>query len=245
MDHSSSRAADQPTVPRRAAGPAGPTDAIVWEMAGAPVAYPRAVADMEARAAAIAAGTARERIWLVEHPPLYTAGTSARPDELLQATLPVFTSGRGGRFTYHGPGQRIAYVQLDLSRRGRDVRGFVDDLQNAVIATLARFGVSGRRDPDNIGVFVATGGGLSKIAAIGVRVRRWVTLHGLSLNVAPDLSHYGGIVPCGLTDRGVTSLRALGVDATLAEVDAVLRKELDRLLQPGGSGRCRPRYAAD
>jgi len=193
----------------------------------APVPYLEAVAVMDARAGAIARGEAPECVWLLEHPPLYTAGTSTRTDELLDPQrLPVFRTGRGGRFTYHGPGQRVAYVMLDLGSRGRDVRAFVAALEDWMLAALARLGVEGERRPGEIGVFVAG----AKIASIGVRIRRWVSLHGVSLNVAPDLGHFAGIVPCGMTDAAVTSLAALGVSADMAEVDAALRASFDDCL---------------
>lgn len=189
----------------------------------APVAYPDALASMEARAAAIRDGSAGERIWLLEHPPLYTAGTSADPAELIDRRFPVFDAGRGGRYTYHGPGQRIAYVQLDLARRGRDVRAYVHALEGWAMAALAVFGVDARRAEGRIGIWCDDRQGReAKIGAIGVRVRRWVTMHGLSINVAPDLSHFGGIVPCGIADFPVTSLAALGIEATIADMDAAL-----------------------
>jgi lipoyl(octanoyl) transferase len=184
---------------------------------------------MEARAASIAEGRAGERVWLLEHPPLYTAGVSAKPEDLVDPDLlPVFKTGRGGQFTYHGPGQRVAYVMLDLRARGRDVRRFVADLETWLIAALSTFGVSGVVREGRVGVWVARDasnepGADDKIAAIGVRVRRWVSFHGVALNVAPDLAHYAGIVPCGVTQHGVTSLKALGVDATMADVDDALR----------------------
>jgi len=197
-----------------------------------PVDYEAAVAEMDARAAAIRAGVAPELIWLLEHPPLYTAGTSARPDDLLEARFPVHRSGRGGQYTYHGPGQRVAYAMLDLDRRGRDIRAYVTGLEAWIIATLARFGVTGERRAGRVGIWVDRGPGPTgrredKIAAIGVRVRRWVTLHGLAINVAPDLSHFSGIVPCGVTQHGVTSLADLGIDASMAELDAALRATFD------------------
>lgn len=192
---------------------------VNWLTSRQPVPYPEAVAAMTARASAIAEKEARECVWLLEHPPLYTAGTSAPADELLgPQRFPVFASGRGGRFTYHGPRQRVIYVMLDLSARGRDVRGFVHGLEHWLIAALARLGVSATRRPGVIGVFV----GEAKIASIGLRVRRWVTLHGASLNVAPDLEHFSGIVPCGLTTP-VTSLAALGAETGMETVDAALR----------------------
>jgi lipoyl(octanoyl) transferase len=184
------------------------------------VAYGEAVAIMDERAAAIARGEAPDCVWLLEHPPIYTAGTSSAPDELLAATrFPVFVSGRGGRFTYHGPGQRVIYVMFDLASRGRDVRAFVAFLEDWLIATLARLGVEAGRQPGQIGVF-AQG---AKIASIGLRVRRWVTLHGASLNVAPELEHFSGIVPCGHADTDVTSLAALGAETDMDRVDDALR----------------------
>jgi lipoyl(octanoyl) transferase len=197
-------------------------------VAAAVVDYDAAVAFMEARAAAIAAGDAAELVWLLEHPPLYTAGTSARPTDLLAPRLPVFPSGRGGGFTYHGPGQRVAYVMLDLRRRGCDVRRFVADLEEWLMRALSSLGVIGERREDRVGVWVRRpekGEGCEdKIAAIGVRIRRWISLHGVSLNVAPDLAHFDGIVPCGIGEPryGVTSLADLGRAASLAEVDRVL-----------------------
>ncbi|TAD90992.1 MAG: lipoyl(octanoyl) transferase LipB [Alphaproteobacteria bacterium] len=200
-----------------------PPATLEWQIADGLVDYDHAVATMEARAEAIRAGTASELVWLVEHPPLYTAGTSAKPEDLLDAQFPVHRSGRGGQFTYHGPGQRIAYVMLDLARRGPDVRGHVQRLEAWMIATLAQFGVTAVTRADRIGVWVVHPTGREdKIGAIGVRVRRWVTLHGMALNVAPDLSHFGGIVPCGIREHGVTSLRALGVGADMAAVDKAL-----------------------
>ncbi|HYC14070.1 MAG TPA: lipoyl(octanoyl) transferase LipB, partial [Stellaceae bacterium] len=191
--------------------------------------YEAAVAEMEARVAAIRAGTAPELIWLLEHPALYTAGTSARAGDLVEpGFLPVHRSGRGGQYTYHGPGQRVAYVLLDLRRRGTDVRCFVDALEGWMIATLARFGVRGERRPGRVGIWIDEGRGReSKIAAIGVRVRQWVTYHGVALNVAPDLSNYRGIVACGISEHGVTSLAALGVEASMAEVDRALRETFE------------------
>lgn len=201
---------------------------IEWRTEPGLLPYPEAISGMEHRVAAIADGTAPERIWLVEHPPLYTAGTSARDADLLDPHgLPVFRSGRGGQYTWHGPGQRIAYVMLDLRHRGHDVRDFVCALENWMIATVAAFGIAAGRREGRIGVWLATPSGDAKIAAIGVRVRRWVTFHGVALNVAPDLTHYAGIVPCGIREHGVTSLRDLGVAATMAEVDAVLRATFD------------------
>jgi lipoyl(octanoyl) transferase len=196
---------------------------VEWRHGDGLVAYDEAVATMEDRAAAIREGRARELVWLVEHPPLYTAGTSAQPADLIDpAALPVFKTGRGGQYTYHGPGQRVAYVLLDLEQRGRDVRGHVRRLEEWMILTLACFGIAGERRDGRVGIWVASGSGEAKIAAIGVRVRRWVTYHGVALNIAPDLSHYAGIVPCGIREYGVTSMQALGAKATMAEVDRVL-----------------------
>ena len=199
---------------------------VEWLISAAPVAYETALEAMDARVAAIREGTAPECVWLLEHPPIYTAGTSADPRDLLApARFPVFQTGRGGCFTYHGPGQRVAYVMLDLSRRGRDVRAFVTSLEDLLIATLARFGVKGERSPSQVGIFVDG----AKIASIGIRVRHWVTFHGVSLNVDPDLDHFSGIVPCGLKDTPVTSLAALGVETDMARVDAALRETFDEV----------------
>jgi lipoyl(octanoyl) transferase len=193
---------------------------VEWLTSNAPVPYPDALAVMDARVAAIAEGEASECVWLLEHPSLYTAGTSAKASELLdEGRFPVYRTGRGGRFTYHGPGQRVAYVMLDLTQRGRDVRAFVAALQDWLIATLARLGIEGERRPGAVGIFV----GGAKIASIGVRVRSWVSLHGVSLNVAPRLEHFSGIVPCGLEEVKVTSLAALGVETDMAAVDRALR----------------------
>ncbi|MGE0117679.1 MAG: lipoyl(octanoyl) transferase LipB [Dongiaceae bacterium] len=207
-----------------------------WRISDRPVAYPEAVQAMEARVAAIRAGTARELVWLLEHPPLYTAGTSARPGDLLQPQrFPVYASGRGGQYTYHGPGQRVAYVMLDLKRRGPDLRRYVHDLEEWVIRALARFAVRGERRAGRIGIWVARPDGREdKIAAIGVRVRHWVSFHGVSINLEPDLEHFSGIVPCGIESGpdsrfGVTSLRDLGVRATSAEFDAVLKEEFGKV----------------
>jgi lipoyl(octanoyl) transferase len=197
---------------------------IEWRISDALVPYDEAVAAMEARVAGIRAGAARELVWLLEHPPLYTAGTSARPGDLIAPDLlPVFRTGRGGQYTYHGPGQRVGYVMLDLQRRGGDLRAYVRDLEEWLIRTLQRFNVKGERRDGRIGIWVAESGGReSKIAAIGVRIRHWVSFHGVSLNVDPDLAHYRGIVPCGISEHGVTSLAALGITATMPEVDAAL-----------------------
>src|SRR6266481_7362329 len=198
---------------------------IEWRISEIPIEYEAAVDEMERRVAAIRAGAAPELVWLLEHPPLYTAGTSAREEDLLQPQyLPVHRTGRGGRYTYHGPGQRIAYVMLDLRKRGQDVRCYVHQLEEWIIRVLARFDVRGERRAGRVGIWVARPGGREeKIAAIGVRVRQWVTYHGVALNLDPDLDHYRGIVPCGIAEHGVTSLARLGVAATTAEVDAALQ----------------------
>lgn len=202
-----------------------------WQVSAGLTPYPDALAAMEERAAAIRAGTAGERIWLIEHPPLYTAGTSADPAELIDRRFPVFDAGRGGRYTYHGPGQRVAYVQIDLAARGRDVRAFVHGIEQWVIDALGDLDVAARRAPGRIGIWCdGPDGREAKIGAIGVRVRRWVTLHGLSINVDPDLSHFGGIIPCGISEYPVTSLAALGRGATMADVDAALRRHCHAFL---------------
>lgn len=196
-----------------------------WEVAPALVPYPLALARMEARAAAIHAGTASDLVWLLEHEPVYTAGTSADPRELIgRPDIPVFEAGRGGRYTYHGPGQRVAYLMLDLKPYGSDLRRHVWRLEEMVIRTLAEFDIDALRRPGRIGVWVETGGSERKIAAIGVRVRRWVAFHGLSLNVDPALEDFAGIVPCGIAEFGVTSMAALGKPAPMAAVDAALRR---------------------
>ncbi len=196
-----------------------------WRIGDTLVSYTEAEAVMDARVEAIRAGTAPQLVWLLEHPPLYTAGTSARGADLIEPGLfPVYHTGRGGQFTYHGPGQRVGYVMLDLKARGADVRAYVRDLEEWLIRALARFNVKGERRPGRVGIWIDEGGGReSKIAAIGVRVRHWVSLHGVSLNVDPDLSHYRGIVPCGVQEHGVTSLAAQGIVASIPEVDAALR----------------------
>jgi len=202
-----------------------------WQASPGLTPYPEALASMEERAAAIHAGTGGERIWLLEHPPLYTAGTSADPAELIDQRFPVYDAGRGGRYTYHGPGQRVAYIQLDLTQHGRDVRNFVHAVEGWVIDALALLDVAARRAPGRIGIWCDDQQGReAKIGAIGVRVRRWVTLHGLSINVAPDLSHFGGIVPCGIAEFPVTSLEALGKTARMADVDAALAATLPSFL---------------
>ena len=198
-------------------------DDVEWKISDDLVPYAEALAVMEARAAAIRAGSAPEYIWLLEHPPLFTAGTSADPAELSNPMgLPVYAAGRGGRYTYHGPGQRVGYVLLDLEARGRDIRRFVHGLEGWIIATLADFGIAAHRAPGRIGIWVGDGAGEAKIAAIGVRVKRWVTLHGFSINVAPQLSHFDGIVPCGIAEFGVTSLDALCQPVPLAALDTAL-----------------------
>jgi lipoyl(octanoyl) transferase len=197
---------------------------IEWQIDKIPVDYAVAVAEMERRVAAIRDGAAPELVWLLEHPPLYTAGTSACDDELLDPRrLPVHRTGRGGRYTYHGPGQRIAYVMLDLNRRERDIRCHVHRLEEWMIRTLLRFDIRGERRDGKVGVWVVRPGAEEKIAAVGVRVRRWVTYHGVALNIDPELDHYRGIVPCGIAESGVTSFAALGIGARMEEVDTALR----------------------
>ncbi|MBX9795707.1 lipoyl(octanoyl) transferase LipB [Sphingomonas sp.] len=199
---------------------------IEWQVSPGLVPYPLAVDVMEARAAAIAQAGADELIWLLEHPSIYTAGTSADPAELLDARFPVHPSGRGGRYTYHGPGQRIGYVMLNLALRGRDVRCYVHRLEKWLIDALAELGVAAYRVDGRVGIWTRQGGAEAKIGAIGVRVRRWVTLHGFSLNVAPDLSHFGGIVPCGLPDYPVTSLEQLGIETDFSVIDQALERTM-------------------
>ncbi len=220
---------------------------IEWRISDRLVGYDEAVASMEARVAAIRAGAAPELVWLLEHPPLYTAGTSADPAELIEpARLPVFRTGRGGRFTYHGPGQRVAYVMLDLRRRGPDLRGFVRGLEAWLIGTLGRLGVQGERRAGRVGIWVPRGGGREdKIAAIGVRVRHWVTYHGVALNVEPELDHFAGIMPCGIDSGpdsryGVTSLVELGLPVTMADADAALIATFDQVFAEARSDRRRP-----
>jgi lipoyl(octanoyl) transferase len=201
-------------------------DPVEWTVSENPVPYREAVGWMEDKAAAIRRGDARESVWLLEHPPLYTSGTSAKDCHLLDARFPVFKSGRGGQYTYHGPGQRVAYVMLDLDRRQRDVRLFVHELEDWLIRALARFGVRGERRAGRVGIWVVRHDGREdKIAAIGVRLKHWISYHGVSLNVSPDLSHYSGIVPCGIADGGlgVTSLAALGISVSLTEADEALK----------------------
>ncbi|QNM82858.1 lipoyl(octanoyl) transferase LipB [Sphingomonas sabuli] len=206
-------------------------DGVEWRTSEGLVPYDDALAFMEARAAAIRAGEERECVWLLEHPPLFTAGTSADPAELFNPLgFPVYEAGRGGRYTYHGPGQRVGYVMIDLDRRGRDVRALVHALEGWVINSLSALGIAAHRAPGRIGIWVGEGLAEAKIAALGIRVRRWVTLHGFSINVAPDLGHFTGIVPCGISDFGVTSLAAEGKNATMADVDAALRGAFARFL---------------
>lgn len=206
---------------------------VEWIVEKQPVEYPYAVQEMERRVEGIRAGTAEEAVWLLEHPPLYTAGTSAKAEDLLDPRFPVFKTGRGGEYTYHGPGQRVAYVMLDLRRRGPDVRGYVCSLEDWIIRALGRFGVKGERREGRVGIWVdlaeygGRAGQEAKIAAVGVRIRRWVTYHGVSININPDLSHFGGIVPCGIAEHGVTSLAVLGVDCSQEALDEALRAEWD------------------
>ena len=209
-----------------------------WRVSDVPVDYQAALTAMDARVEAIAAGQAPELVWLLEHPPLYTAGTSAKTEELIDARFPVHHVGRGGQFTYHGPGQRVVYVMLDLNRRKPDVRAYVAMLEEWIIRTLASFNVRGERRENRIGVWVKRpdkGEGFEdKIAAIGIRVQRWITLHGIAINVEPDLSHFAGIVPCGVSERryGVTSLADLGIAATMSDLDVALRREFETLFGP-------------
>jgi lipoyl(octanoyl) transferase len=232
LDRSLRPPPQMPRLPRPDAAPAG------WAVSSGVVEYETAVAAMEARVAAIAGGGAGELVWLLEHPPLYTAGVSARPGDLLDPTrFPVFRSGRGGQFTYHGPGQRVAYVMLDLGQRGRDVRAFVGALQDWIIRALAELSVTAEVRQGRVGVWVSRRGadGLTreaKIAAIGVKLRRWVSFHGVSLNVAPDLSHFSGIVPCGVREHGVTSLAELGRPASLVSADRALKSAFTAVFGP-------------
>ena len=206
---------------------------VEWRISSAPVDYRDAIIEMEQRVGAIRAGSAPECIWLLEHPPTYTAGTSAKSDDLLLPDrFPVYVTGRGGQYTYHGPGQRIAYVMLDLTRRGRDVRAYVCALEDWVTNVLSQFGVTGERRQGRVGVWVRRPelgeGKEDKIAAIGVRIRRWVTFHGLALNVNPNLDHYSGIIPCGVQEHGITSLADLGKHGSMDEVDAALRASFNK-----------------
>ena len=215
--------------------------AVEWRVEPGLLAYPDALAAMEARAEAIRAGTAPEQVWLVEHPPLYTAGTSAQSSDLIEPDrFPVFAAGRGGEYTYHGPGQRVAYVMLDLKRRREDVRAFVAALEDWIIGALAAFNVRGERREDRVGVWVTRPdrpliGGMpaeDKIAAIGIRLRKWVSFHGIAINVEPDLGHFSGIVPCGISGYGVTSLVDLGLPVTMADLDVALKASFERIFGP-------------
>src|SRR3954453_10780681 len=211
---------------------------VEWRIAGRPVPYPDAVAEMESRVAEIASGSATELVWLLEHPPLYTSGTSGRSWDLLDPRFPMFETGRGGQLTYHGPGQRVAYVMLDLKRRRPDVRAYVAGLEQWIIRTLAAFDVRGEQREDRVGVWVARPdkgvGYEDKIAAIGVRLRRWVSFHGIAINVEPDLGHFSAIVPCGVADAryGVTSLVDLGLPVGLADLDVALRQAFEEVFGP-------------
>lgn len=212
---------------------------LEWRVDACQVPYPDALSDMEARTAAIREGTAKERVWLLEHPPTYTAGTSADPAELLDARFPVFSTGRGGRYTYHGPGQRVGYVQLDLEKRGKDVRVYVHGIEAWVIDALALLGVQARTAEGRVGIWTDDRDGReAKVGAIGVRMRRWVSMHGFALNIDPDLSHFSGIVPCGISEYPVTSLAALGVPATRDQVDAALRATFPAFLDRLDNGVC-------
>jgi lipoyl(octanoyl) transferase len=211
---------------------------IEWRISDKLVPYEEALAFMERRAAAIRAGSALECIWLLEHPPLFTAGTSADPEELFNPSgLPVHQAGRGGRYTYHGPGQRVGYVMLDLEKRGKDIRCFVHALEGWMINALAEVSVAAHRAPGRIGIWAGEGAREAKIGALGVRVKRWVTLHGFSLNVAPDLSHFTGIVPCGISEFGVTSLADLGKQMPMTRVDAALKRCFPQFLSELASSR--------
>jgi lipoyl(octanoyl) transferase len=217
---------------RRAAHVAAMIDGVEWRVSPGLTPYADSLADMEARAAAIRAGTEPELAWLVEHPPIFTAGTSADPAELFNPQgFDVADAGRGGRYTYHGPGQRVGYLMLDLDKRGRDIRRFVHSLEGWMIDALAQLGVEARREAGRIGIWTGSGTSEAKIGAIGVRVKRWVTLHGFSINVAPDLTHFSGIVPCGIDAYGVTSLEALGRPSTMADLDLALRSKFPEFLQ--------------
>jgi lipoyl(octanoyl) transferase len=215
--------------PRMNAAPA-----VEWQQSQSLISYPEALAAMEARVAALQTGQANELVWLLEHPPLYTGGTSAKASDLISAPFPVYDTGRGGQYTYHGPGQRVGYVMLDLKRRAApgepDLRRYVQQLEAWIIATLAEFGITGELREGRIGVWVVGKDGReAKIAALGIRVKQWVTYHGIALNVSPDLSHYAGIVPCGIKEYGVTSLKAMGVDVSMAEVDAALQRQFAKI----------------
>jgi lipoyl(octanoyl) transferase len=222
--------------------------AVEWRISAAPVPYPEAVAEMESRAAGIADQRVAELVWLLEHPPLYTSGTSGKQDDLLDPRFPLFTTGRGGQLTYHGPGQRVAYVMLDLKRRRPDVRAYVAGLEEWIIRTLDTFNVRGERREDRVGVWVRRpdkGAGYEdKIAAIGVRLRRWVSFHGIAINVEPELAHFSAIVPCGVADPryGVTSLVDLGLPVTMEDVDVALRRAFEDVF--GATAACLPEAAA-
>jgi lipoyl(octanoyl) transferase len=214
---------DAPVLPR-----------LDWKASDSLVPYPEALAEMEARTDAIAAGKADELVWLLEHPPIYTAGTSANDADLIDARFPVYRTGRGGQFTYHGPGQRLGYVMLDLKRhtmpgKGPDVRAYVRNLEQWLIETLALFNVKGERREGRVGIWVARGSREDKIAALGVRIRHWVTFHGVALNVEPDLGHFSGIIPCGVREHGVTSLADLGIPATMADVDVAMKQAFEKI----------------
>jgi lipoyl(octanoyl) transferase len=213
--------------PRPKTDPRSP--AADWQAAPSPVAYGHAVSFMEDRVRQIREQGAQDLVWLLEHPPLYTAGTSANARDLLNPAFPVYQTGRGGQYTYHGPGQRIAYVMLDLQKRGSDLRRYICDLEEWMIGALKEFDVKGERRAGRVGIWVATKGGEAKIAAVGVRVRKWVTYHGVSINVNPDLSHYNGIVPCGISEHGVTSLHDLGAKIPMPALDEALRRNWDRV----------------
>ncbi|MBY0582186.1 MAG: lipoyl(octanoyl) transferase LipB [Sphingomonas sp.] len=205
-------------------------DIVEWRIEPTPIDYSDAMEIMTARAAAVAAGSERELVWLLEHPPIYTAGTSADPSELLISQFPVHTTGRGGRYTYHGPGQRVGYVILNLNKRGRDLRCYVHALEGWVIAALANLGVSAFRAPGRIGIWTDDHGAESKIGAIGIRVKQWVTMHGFAVNIAPDLTHFAGIVPCGINEFGVTSLERLEKGKEFGAFDTALAAEFDGFL---------------
>ncbi len=221
---------------RRQTAAMNASDDIEWRVSEGLTPYPDALAEMEARAVAVRNGEARELVWLLEHPPLFTAGTSADPAELFNPLgFPVFDAGRGGRYTYHGPGQRVGYLVLDLERRGRDIRRFVHALEGWMIAALGQVGVAARREPGRIGIWTGSGASEAKVGALGVRVKRWVTMHGFSINVAPDLAHFGGIVPCGIAEYGVTSLEALGAGTEMSALDAALASSFPRFLSDLGA----------
>jgi lipoyl(octanoyl) transferase len=221
---------------RRQTAAMNASDDIEWRTSEGLTPYPDALAEMEARAVAVRNGEARELVWLLEHPPLFTAGTSADPAELFNPLgFPVFDAGRGGRYTYHGPGQRVGYLVLDLERRGRDIRRFVHALEGWMIAALGEVGVAARREPGRIGIWTGSGASEAKVGALGVRVKRWVTMHGFSINVAPDLAHFGGIVPCGIAEYGVTSLEALGAGTEMSTLDAALASSFPRFLSDLGA----------